>query len=179
MSTLILGIGNLLLCDEGIGVHAVRALQQENLPPDVITFEAGTALLDALPEIGRAEHIIIIDAMRANHAPGTVYIVPLGECVRPEYTASLHGFDMQRVLYLAGRTSPADAIVIGIEPARIGWGTELSPIIRDAIPVVIETVKTEIANFNSRPPSFPLAGNQPGGKITDSGQSRIGSIRLE
>ena len=147
MKILILGIGNLLLCDEGVGVHAVRALQQENLPSIIIPLEIGNAFLNALPEIERADHIIIIDAMKADHAPGTVYCVPLGDCVRPEYTASLHGFDLSRVMFLAGRTSLADVIVIGVEPARIGWGIELSPQIRDTIPAVIETIKTEIARY--------------------------------
>lgn len=149
MRTLILGIGNLLLSDEGVGVHAVRAIKQQYLPSNVIALEVGTALLDALPEIEQADHIIIIDAMKADQAPGTVYRVPLDDCVRPEYTASLHGFDMSRVMFLAGRSSPADVIVIGIEPARIGWGTELSPHIRDTIPAVIEAIKTEIARYHS------------------------------
>ncbi len=148
MRTLILGIGNLLLCDEGVGVHAARAIKQENLPSNIITLEVGTAVLDALPEIERADHIIIIDAMKADHEPGTVYRVPLSDCVRPEYNASLHGFDLSRVMFMAGRTSPADVIVIGIEPARIGWGIELSPQIQDTIPAVIETVKIEIAKHN-------------------------------
>ncbi len=149
MKTLILGIGNLLLSDEGVGVHAARALQQENLPPNIITLEVGTALLDAIPEIERADHIFIIDAMKAGHEPGTVYRVPLGNCFKSDYVASMHGFDMSRVMFLAGRTSLTDVIVIGIEPARIEWGTELSPQIGDTIPAVIETIKTEIATYNS------------------------------
>ncbi len=149
MRTLILGIGNLLLCDEGVGVHAVRALQLENLPLNIIALDVGTAFLDAIPEIERADHIIIIDAMKADHEPGTVYRVPLGDCVMPEYTASLHGFDLSRVMFLAGRTSPADVIVIGVEPARIEWGTELSPQIRETIPAVIKTIKAEIAKYDS------------------------------
>jgi hydrogenase maturation protease len=63
MRTLVLGIGNLLLCDEGVGVHAVRALQLEKMPEDVVIIESGTAFLDALPEIEKADRIIIIDAM--------------------------------------------------------------------------------------------------------------------
>ncbi len=149
MRTLILGIGNLLLSDEGVGVHAACVLQQENLPSNIITLEVGTAFLDALPEIELADQIIIIDAMKADHAPGTVYRVPLSDCVMPEYTASLHGFDLSRVMFLAGRTSQADVIVIGVEPARIEWGTELSPEIRNAIPAVIKTVKAEIIKYHS------------------------------
>ncbi|MEW6599890.1 MAG: hydrogenase maturation protease [Nitrospirota bacterium] len=150
MNTLILGIGNLLLCDEGIGVHAVHALQREGLPPNVIAMEVGTALIDALPEIEKADRIIIIDAMKADHGPGTVYRVPLSKCLKPDCMASMHGFDISRVLFLAGRTSISDVIVIGVEPAQIGWGTEPSPQIRNSIPAVIETVMTEIAENVSR-----------------------------
>ena len=51
MKTLILGIGNFLLCDEGVGVHVARALKREPLPENVVILEVGTAFLDALPEI--------------------------------------------------------------------------------------------------------------------------------
>jgi hydrogenase maturation protease len=143
--TLILGIGNLLLCDEGVGVHVARALQREDLPSNVVTLEVGTAFLDALPEIEKADRIIIVDAMQADHAPGTIYRVPFEDCVKPECIASLHGFDLSRVIYLAGRETPPEAVVIGVEPSRIDWGTELSPEIQDMVPTVIEAVKTEIA----------------------------------
>jgi hydrogenase maturation protease len=119
MRTLILGIGNLLLSDEGVGVHVARALQREELPSNVITLEVGTAFLDALPEIELADRIIIIDAMQADHAPGTIYRVPFEDCVKPECIASLHGFDLSRVIYLAGRETAPEAIVIGVEPGRI------------------------------------------------------------
>jgi hydrogenase maturation protease len=143
--TLILGIGNLLLCDEGVGVHVARALQQEQLPENVLSLEVGTAFLDALPEIERADRIIIIDAMQADHAPGTVYRVPFDDCVKPECIASLHGFDLSRALYLAGREKSPEAVVFGVEPARIDWGTDLSPEIQRVIPAVIQAIKAELA----------------------------------
>lgn len=145
MRTLILGIGNLLLCDEGVGVHVARALQREELPENVVILEVGTAFLDALPEIEQADRIIIVDAMQADHAPGTIYRVPFDDCVKPECIASLHGFDLSRVIYLAGRETPPEAVVIGVEPARIDWGTELSPKILEMVPSIIEAVKMEIA----------------------------------
>lgn len=144
MRTLVLGIGNLLLCDEGVGVHVVRALQQEKLPENVAVLEVGTAFLDALPEIEKADRVIIIDAMRGGHEPGAVYRVPFEEIVKPEILASLHGFDLSRVIYLAGRETPPEAIVIGVEPARIEWGTELSPGIEAMVPGVVEAVKKEL-----------------------------------
>lgn len=144
MRTLILGIGNLLLCDEGVGVHVARALQRETLPEYVKTLEVGTAFLDALPEIEKADRIIIIDAMKAGHEPGTIYQIPFEDCAKPEIIASLHGFDLSRVIYMAGRESVPEMIVIGIEPARIDWGTELTPGIQEVIPVVIEAVNNLI-----------------------------------
>lgn len=145
MRTLILGIGNLLLRDEGVGVHVARALQMEGLPEDVSVLEAGTAFLDALPEIERADRIIVIDAMEAGRSPGAIYRIPYDECARPSRLASLHGFDLSRTLYLAGRETPPEAVVIGVEPAVIDWGTELSPEIQAMVPSVIEAVKAEIA----------------------------------
>ena len=148
MRTLILGIGNLLLCDEGVGVHVARALQQEQLPENIVVLDVGTAFLDALPEIELADRIIIVDAMKADHAPGTIYRVPFDDCVKPEVLASLHGFDLSRVISLTGRTSFPEVIVIGVEPARIDWGIELSPEIQEMIPSLIEALKIEIARKN-------------------------------
>lgn len=145
MRTLVLGIGNLLLADEGVGVHVARALRQEGLPEDVVALEVGTAFLDALPEIEKADRIIIVDAMQADHEPGTVYRVPFDDCVKPECIASLHGFDLSRTIYLAGRETSPEAVVIGVEPARIDWDTELSPEVRQMVPRVIEAVRAEIA----------------------------------
>ncbi|MRR05914.1 MAG: hydrogenase maturation protease [Deltaproteobacteria bacterium] len=143
--TIILGIGNFLLADEGVGVHIARALRQEGLPENVEALEVGTAFLAALPEIERADRIIIVDAMRADHAPGTVYRVPFDDCVKPECIASLHGFDLSRTIYLAGKETPPEVIVIGVEPALIDWGTELSPEIQEMVPLILEAVRAEIA----------------------------------
>lgn len=145
MRTLVLGIGNLLLCDEGVGVHVVHALRQEQLPPDVVTLDIGTAFLDALHEIEHADRIIIVDAMEGGCAPGTVYRVPFEDCERPTCIASLHGFDLSRVMFLAGRKFSPEVIVIGVEPARIDWGVELSPEIQAVVSGVVEAVRNEVA----------------------------------
>jgi hydrogenase maturation protease len=143
--TLVLGIGNLLLCDEGVGVHVARALAQEELPDDVLPLEVGTAFLEALPEIEKADRIIVVDAMQGDEPPGTVYRIPFEDCLKPECIASLHGFDLSRVMFLAGRSEMPEVTVIGVEPARIDWGVELTPEIRQALPDLLEIVRGEIA----------------------------------
>ena len=144
MNTLILGIGNLLLCDEGVGVHVARALAQRELPPDVSVVEAGTAFLDVLPEIEKADRILLVDAMEGGAAPGSVYRVPFDQCRHPEMLASLHGFDMSRVLFMAGNDRAPEVTVFGIEPARIEWGTELSPAVQRVLPAVQEAILNEL-----------------------------------
>jgi hydrogenase maturation protease len=145
VKTLILGIGNLLLRDEGVGVHVVHALLRQKLSPDVVALEAGTAFLDALTELEQADRIFIIDAMHGGEEPGTVYRVPFDECDRPDCIASLHGFDMSRVLFLTGRTSFPEVIVIGIEPAEIAWGIDLSGAVAEAVPAVVSALMSELA----------------------------------
>lgn len=145
MNTLILGIGNLLLCDEGVGVHAARALMQRVLPQNVTVTEAGTAFLDVLPEIENADRILLVDAMEGGGAPGSVYRVPFDQCRHPGALASLHGFDMSRVLFIAGNDRAPQVTVFGIEPQRIEWGTELSEPVRRSLPALEEIILQEIA----------------------------------
>ncbi len=144
MNTLILGMGNLLLCDEGVGVHVARALAQRNLPPDVAVVEAGTAFLDVLPDIEKADRILLIDAMEGGGAPGSVYRMPFDQCRHPEMLASLHGFDLSRVLFMAGSDRAPEVTVFGVEPARIEWGTELSPVIQKVLPAVEKAILNEL-----------------------------------
>lgn len=144
MRTLVLGIGNLLLGDEGVGVHVARTLRQERLPEEVVVLDAGTAFLDALPEIERAERIVVVDAMQAGEAPGTVYRIPFEECARRENIASLHEFDMARILYMLGRETPPEAVVFGVEPETIDWGTELSPAVQETMPALLDAIRNEI-----------------------------------
>jgi hydrogenase maturation protease len=145
VKTLILGIGNLLLCDEGVGVHVARALQRETLPMEVTTLEIGTGFLDAISAIEQADRILIVDAMKGDEEPGTVYRVPFEDCARPECIASLHGFDLSRVIFLAGKDITPEVVVFGVEPARIDWDTELSPQVQRAVPFIVQAVKAELA----------------------------------
>ena len=142
--TLILGIGNLLLGDEGVGVHAARALQKEGCPGDVEILEIGTAILDALPALEKADRVIVLDAMKYDGNPGSVYRIPLGKCEKSQCIASMHGFDIFRVLALTGRDEPPEVMVFGVEPFNLGWSMELSPQVSDSLTFLLESVRQEI-----------------------------------
>jgi hydrogenase maturation protease len=141
---LILGIGNLLLADEGVGVHAAQALLKKDLPEGVAVLDIGTAILDALPELEKADRVIVIDAVMAGKEAGTVYRIAYDDCEKPEQIASVHGFDLSRVLAMTSRESPPTVTVIGVEPARIEWSLELSPPVAAALDIVLRTVESEL-----------------------------------
>lgn len=160
MKTLILGMGNEILGDEGVGVHAVRALAAEPLPAGVEVLEVGTAILDVLPALEAPQRLIIIDAMQGLGAAGSVYRTILEDCSGSPLIASMHGFDIFRVLALAGRKDLPEIVVFGVEPAVIGWSTALSPAVRDAIPHLLGFLRDELAGCPSS--SFPAAsGGEP------------------
>lgn len=144
MQTVILGIGNELLGDEGVGVHAARRLEREQLPKRTKIVEVGTAILEALPELEQAERIIILDAMKDGRSPGTVYKIPLEQCSGAACIASMHGFDIFRVMALAGRTTPPPVMVFGVEPGEVGWSMELSPPVAASLPYLLEAVQVEL-----------------------------------
>ena len=144
VKTLVMGLGNLLLSDEGVGVHTARALLEMELPEDVKVLDVGTAILDALPAMGDADRIVVVDAVKAGGEPGTIYRMPFDAFLRPECIASMHGFDLSRVLYLTQREDMPEVLVIGVEPARIDWSMDLSPRIAKVLPVVVQAVMEEI-----------------------------------
>lgn len=144
MRILVLGLGNLLLADEGVGVHAARALIDEGCPGNVTVLDIGTAVLDALPAIEEADRIILIDAVKAGMEPGSVYRMPFDAFLRPECIASMHGFDLSRVLALAERHDVPEVTVIGVEPETIAWSLDLSAAVASALRVVLELLREEI-----------------------------------
>jgi hydrogenase maturation protease len=142
----VVGVGNLLLKDEGIGIHAVKALQEINLPQDVKIIDGGTAPdLIAYTEAG--DKLIIIDAAKAGGKPGTIYrFQPQDLAAEKGNLVSTHELGVEQNLKLMAlmRSEPSEIVIIGVEPKEIGWGTELSPELQPAIPKIVEVVLKEI-----------------------------------
>ena len=73
--TLILGVGNLLLKDEGVGIHVIRALEKETLPAHVTLMDGGTGGLHLISWLTGYDHIIMVDATLDSNPPGTVRLI--------------------------------------------------------------------------------------------------------
>jgi hydrogenase maturation protease len=146
----IVGVGNVLLKDEGIGVHVVRALQEMSLasPKGEVEVVDGGTSPGALDRAGGADKLIIVDAARGGGEPGTVYrFAPDEVSGEPRLLTSLHDLgllDSLRMMESLGNP-PRDTVIIGVEPAEVDWGLELTPILRGKLPDVVRLVVEEQA----------------------------------
>jgi len=150
---LILGIGNILLKDEGVGVHVVRKLKEFHLPDNVEVIDGGTAGLDLTDFIADRKKVIIIDTVKAGEKPGTIYrLTEKNLDIKPKAVMSFHEIDFLHALYLSEvlGNKPEETIVIGIEPKDMNDGIELSPEIEERIPKIIEVVMKELKNGNNQ-----------------------------
>ena len=144
----VIGVGNLLLGDEGVGIHAVRELKKRALPPGVEVLDAGLAGIDLLGLFEGAEKVLIIDAADMNRNPGTVVRftpddIQLAE-ESPKFSA--HDVGLPEVLQLAKALGkfPPQVLIIGVQPKEISWRTDLTPEIQAALPKVLEVVLKEL-----------------------------------
>ncbi len=139
----IMGIGNWLRSDDGVGVHAAQALTQ-NPPPGTQVVDAGTDVLSALAFLEDAERVLLIDAVQGGKEPGTVRCLTERDLAQPGSVNTAH-----TVSVLAGRhLLPPEAtwpefLILGVEPATLTYGMELSPAVAAALPQVIR-LSTEI-----------------------------------
>ncbi len=145
---LVLGVGNILLRDEGIGVRVVEKLEAEyTFSPNVELMDGGTLGLRLLDPISNADYLIVVDAVQNNGAPGTLYRLPVSELEkRLKFKNSLHQLDMVEALaYSEILGNRPEAIIIGVEPADISpWGLELTETVRARLPEMCSRVLTEI-----------------------------------
>lgn len=144
--TVVIGVGNLLMKDEGIGIHAARALEETGLPPDVRIIDGGTSP-DLMAYVEAGDRVIIIDAARAGGKPGTIYrFVPGDLTARRGTLTSAHELGVAENLKLMALSGnePRETVIIGIEPKEIDWGTELSAELEKRLPALIKTVLKEI-----------------------------------
>ncbi len=143
--TLIIGMGNLLCRDEGIGVHVIERMKGLELPGHVELLDIGTSTMDLISYLEGVRKLVVIDAMKAGGIPGTIY-----KC-RPEDLlpaedgpVSLHEIGLIETLHMARKKGlEIDTVIFGVEPKVLDWGMELSNEVKSKIPAIIEAVLKE------------------------------------
>jgi hydrogenase maturation protease len=142
---LIAGLGNVLLRDDGVGVHAIREMQKNPLP-GVLAVEVGTAVLDALHLFEWADRILAIDAMQAGGPVGTLYFLRISDIEDRNPQASLHELSLLAALRFLPDGKRPPIVILGVEPGIIDYGLALLPQVEAILPLVIHSVK-EIVSY--------------------------------
>ncbi len=145
---LVLGLGNILLRDEGVGVRVVQAMQGMDLPADVEVFDGATAGLDLLDVLADRRKVVVIDALAGETQPATILRLETQDLAPPESGGvSLHEIGLLETLAAARLlgSAPRELVIIGVAPRSIDWGLELTPEIARLVPRIIELALAEFA----------------------------------
>ncbi|HUK56888.1 MAG TPA: HyaD/HybD family hydrogenase maturation endopeptidase [Nitrospiria bacterium] len=154
-SIVVLGVGNTLMRDDGIGVWAVRALAEAyDLPDRVRLIDGGVAGLRCLPEFEGAGHLLIIDAVSGEKPPGTIYyLTPEDLSARPGPYFSAHEVGVAELLSVArflGRL-PLTRI-LGVQPQEVRKvGLDLTPALQTSLPRVVDAAVGELESLGVKP----------------------------
>ncbi len=168
---LVLGLGNPLCSDDGLGVAAVSDLaRRRRPPPGALVLDGGTLGLSLLPHLEDAENAIVVDAIRDDAAPGTLVRLE-GAAVRPAIEArlSVHQVgvaDLFAAAELRGRLPPR-LVLLGLVPAKLDVAVGLSPAVASGLPALVDAVIAEACRmghpFLESPPDAKDLARGPGG----------------
>jgi len=153
--TLVMGVGNVLLADEGAGVHAMRYLADHYDLPDTTYLDAGTLSFTLAADIADADQLIVFDAAQIDSEPGDVRVFEDGEVddFLKSGRCSVHevGFaDLMDIARLEGYL-PERYALIGIQPEQLGWGDHPSETVRRAMPRAAGNAAALIHKWKKRP----------------------------
>ena len=147
--TLILGLGNPLREDDGIGLRVVQDLATRDLPDDVEIMDGGTRGLELVTLLEGRRRVIVVDAAEMGREPGDVKRFSMAEAHLPgtEKQLSVHSAGLGDALLLAEALGvlPQELVIFGIQPASLEWGTTLSPKLERTIPRVVGGILAELA----------------------------------
>lgn len=153
---LILGIGNILLSDEGAGIKAVWELQQSyEIPSGVEVVDGGTSGMELLSTIENRKHLFILDALNSDgDNPGSVARIDLSE--EPGFLqnkVSPHQLGLSEVLAVTQitGTQPENIILYGIRPSSLETGTELSPEAESGIRTAMDLLFRDLRQLGAEP----------------------------
>ncbi len=151
MNITVLGIGNMLLSDDGVGVHAIQKLSNEyEFPKSVKLIDGGTKGLDLLPFFEGNDKVLIIDAANFKKEPGTIDTIE-GDKI-PAFLSSklsVHQIGLPDMLFAARlmEITPSEMCLIGIQPKSMESGTELSEEIKTQFEFLLERVLRKLKDW--------------------------------
>ena len=149
-NVLILGAGNILLKDEGLGVKATEAFSlRYTTPKNVACMDGGTGGVKLLPLLKDITHLIIVDAIISGAPPGSIHRFHTKDIAEgPELMSTTHQIGIKEFLLLAGFEGYSPQVtLIGMVPGDISHGLELSPQVKEKLPRMTELIRDELKNL--------------------------------
>ena len=153
MRIVVLGVGNILLSDEGVGVRAVeRLLADYRLGDEVQVIDGGTCGMELLEDLAGADHLIIVDAVRSGQPPTTLVRIA-GEDVPVFFKTNLSPhqvglYDVLATLTFTGE-QPGSVTVLGVEPVSLGTAMALTPQVEALLPKVVGQLAAELRRLGA------------------------------
>jgi hydrogenase maturation protease len=152
-NTLVLGIGNTLLSDEGVGVHVINQLLLNNpFSPHVCYMDGGTLSFTLAQSIESCDQLIVVDASEIRSAPGSVRVFEneaMDEFISSGNKKSVHEVglvDVMSIAMLAGNL-PSRRALVGIQPDSLDWGEQPTAAVQQAIPLACDEVNRIIERW--------------------------------
>lgn len=155
MKVVVLGVGNLILADEGVGVRVVEALQREYaMPEGVEIIDGGTSGMELLDEMSNLDLLLVVDAIAAGKPPAT--LVTLRDAEVPVFfrrNLSPHAIGLSDVLASLEfmGAEPKESVIIGVQPVSMELSTELTPEIAALVPTLVQQVVDELVAHGLTP----------------------------
>jgi hydrogenase maturation protease len=153
MKIILLGLGSILMRDDGVGVYAVKAVRERyTAPPELDIVDGGTAGLDLLPFLEGRDRVLFVDAVDFGKEPGFI-----GELINGDIPAffgkdksSLHHIGLSDVLAMARllNTLPEEICLIGIQPRDIELGLELTEVLQERLDLLISRIVDKLRDWD-------------------------------
>jgi len=163
--TVVLALGNLIRSDDGIGLHALRRLEEDPSVPSSISFvEGGTKGLGLVPYICNVSRLLVLDALDVGSPPGTVLRMTEEDLLSMPGNGSVHELalaDILNALRMLGQ-EPQEIVLLGVQPATTELGTTLSAPLQDALPALLKAAIAELSRWAYSVPDERREDGEPG-----------------
>ncbi len=149
--TVVIGVGNTILSDDGVGVHAARLLESDpRVPPGVTVFDGGTIGLELMPYVSDASRVLFLDAVNTGDAPGTLTRMTGRDLLDTSRGINVHQLGVADLIAAMALVSPSpqDIVVLGVQPANTDWSTSLSPVVEAALPNLVDAALAQLLLWN-------------------------------
>jgi len=149
--TVVVGVGNTIHSDDGVGVQALRRLEGDpRLPSDVTLIDGGTLGLELLAYVGDAPHLLLLDAVDVGERPGSFVRMAGDELTGLPCGASVHQLGVADLLATLPLVSdaPREIVLLGVQPASTDWGTELSAPVEAALASLVEAAVEQLLRWS-------------------------------